>query len=70
MKIYLYQSAEISFPSGTLESYQAKEKIVLDELNKFGQEGWRVIGFDIFPRLSANESCVKVILEKEVSSPE
>jgi hypothetical protein len=56
---------EISFPSGTMESAQSKEKIILDELNKCGQEGWKVTGFDLFPRLITNEPAIKILLEKE-----
>ena len=61
MKRFEYRIEKVIFDKG-----ESRDQQLLDLLNYVGQEGWRVSSLVVEPRISNNESQIKVLLEREV----
>ena len=61
MKRFEYRIEQVIFDKG-----ESRNQQILDLLNYVGQEGWRVSSLVVEPRISNNESQIKVLLEREV----
>jgi hypothetical protein len=61
MRLYEYRIEEVS-----VEDVK-RDQAMTEALNKFGQEGWRVVSLEVEPRIASNEKRVKVLLERRAS---
>lgn len=62
MKRFEYRIEQVILDKG-----ESRAQKLLDLLNYFGQEGWRVSSLVVEPRIAINENQIKVLLEREVN---
>lgn len=63
MKRFEYRIEQVIF-----DKEESRDQQLLNLLNYFGQQGWRVSSLIVEPRIAINENQIKVLLEKEVHS--
>ncbi|MBW4628123.1 MAG: hypothetical protein KME49_22070 [Brasilonema octagenarum HA4186-MV1] len=62
MKRFEYRIEQVIF-----DKTESRDQQLVDLLNYFGQEGWRVSSLVVEPRIAMNENKIKVLLEREVN---